>query len=171
MMGIYPDCPGNPTYQLVTPAFEEVRIKLNTDYYSGEELVITKEGSNNIFIDEVNWNNEVHNSFQVSHDQLTQGGTLSFTTNALPDGHDLKDRIAGMVYGTLIGDAAGGPTEFKYPLTRSKISQKTTPITKQDIEVFKERFKLTPYQQNPGMYNIWENDAPMGTVTDDSRLK
>ncbi|MEM9856830.1 MAG: GH92 family glycosyl hydrolase [Bacteroidota bacterium] len=171
MMGIYPDCPGNPTYQLVTPAFDEVRMKLNTDYYSGEELVITKEDSNNIFIDEVNWNNEVHNSFQVSHDQLTQGGTLSFTTKALPENHDLKDKIAGMIYGTLIGDAAGGPPEFKYPPNRSEISKKTTPITEEDIRTLKERFKLTPYQQNPGIYNIWEKDAPAGTVTDDSRWK
>ncbi|MEM7108774.1 MAG: GH92 family glycosyl hydrolase [Bacteroidota bacterium] len=171
MMGIYPDCPGNPTYQLVTPAFEEVRIKLNADYYTGEELVITKNGVNHVFIDKINWNKEVHDSFQISHKQLTEGGRLSLTTKALPEDHDLKDRIAGMIYGTLIGDAAGGPPEFKYPPNRSELSKKSTSITKQDIATLKDRFELTSYRQYPGLYNIWEKDAPAGTVTDDSRWK
>lgn len=171
MMGIYPDCPGKPLYQLTTPYFEEITLDLDDRFYPGEELVIRKEPGDHLFIDSIFWNGAVHSGYQVSHDQLTSGGVLNFHTQPLPDYDRLEAKIKGMVYGTLIGDAAGGPLEFKWPPRRSTISRQDTPLSAEDIKTLANKFKLGAYQQPVGLYNVWEKNALPGTVTDDSRWK
>ncbi len=171
MMGLYPDCPGKPEYQLTTSFFDQVAIKLDDRFYPGKELVIQKEPGGHLFIDSVFWQGRFHPKYKITHKEIVKGGVLDFRTKPLPQDHGLKEKIRGMVYGTLIGDAAGGPPEFKWPPQRSSISQKATPISQQDIKELASGFELKPYQQSVGLYNIWERDAPPGTVTDDSRWK
>ena len=43
MMGLYPDCPGDPSYTLTTPRFDRIEINLDPKYCDGRDrLVITK---------------------------------------------------------------------------------------------------------------------------------
>ncbi len=93
---------------------------------------------------------------------------------------NLRDRIFGMLLGSLIGDAAGGPLEFK---THDELSKHTTSIKQwSDDEVLDEEalrdraaaFTLLPYgdlRPETHSYGPWTTKAPAGTVTDDSRMK
>jgi predicted alpha-1,2-mannosidase len=80
MLGIYPHCPGDMRYAITSPVFDEVRIRLDPNYYPGTEIVIeaNKSESDAIFIDRLSWNGKKHRSFFIDHSQLVQGGVLSF---------------------------------------------------------------------------------------------
>lgn len=71
MMGLYPDCPGEPYYTLTTPVFDEVEI----DTAHGP-LKITKHGEG--YIKKIKINNKPYSKFRVSHDELIDGATLDF---------------------------------------------------------------------------------------------
>lgn len=71
MMGLYPTSPGIMDYATVTPAFEEIKITLNDDYFSGKTLLIAPiQGKPSTF------NGEKLNKGFISHDLLIQGGNL-----------------------------------------------------------------------------------------------
>lgn len=83
MLGIYPDCPGTPRYQLSTPVFDRITIKLDSRYYTGDQIVITKTGgkSKGEFerIASIALNDNSHNSYQIQHSDLVSGAELAFT--------------------------------------------------------------------------------------------
>lgn len=78
MMGLYPVAPGDMDFALVAPAFDEISIDLNNQYYSGEELRIkvnkTKMDAN--YIEGINFNDKSITGFFINHHKLVQGGTL-----------------------------------------------------------------------------------------------
>lgn len=80
MLGLYPHCPGDMTYTLVSPVFDKVTIHLNNKYYPGEKLTITTEKSlpDNQYIDEILINGNNHNGYFISHQELVNGGELTF---------------------------------------------------------------------------------------------
>lgn len=92
----------------------------------------------------------------------------------------LRDRIAGMLIGSLIGDAAGGPIEFK---THEELSQHDTSIKRWaaeevlDDDSLRDRataFELIPYDKirpDTHSYGPWTKNGPAGMLTDDSRMK
>ena len=84
----------------------------------------------------------------------------------------LDDRIAGLLYGAVIGDAAGGPDEFQSP-ERSLWTREDTVLTSEGRAELAARFRLKPYTRrpNPESYGQWASNAPAGTITDDSRYK
>ena len=67
MMGIYPDCPGDPSYTLTAPRFNKVELQNGT--------VITKDG--NGYVRKISVNGKTHGSFRISHSDLV-GSTLHF---------------------------------------------------------------------------------------------
>ena len=67
MMGIYPDCPGHPSYTLTAPRFDKVELQNGT--------VITKDG--NGYVRKISVNGKTHGSFRISHFDLV-GSTLHF---------------------------------------------------------------------------------------------
>ncbi len=75
-LGLYQIAPGNPYYELTCPITNKASIKLE----NGKTLnVITNDGSGKkMYIDSVYFNGEkVEGSF-ISHEELLNGGTLSF---------------------------------------------------------------------------------------------
>lgn len=68
MMGIYPDCPGEPSYTLTVPRFDRVELQNGT--------VITKVGDG--YIRKISVNGKTHGSFRISHSDLV-GSSLHFT--------------------------------------------------------------------------------------------
>ena len=58
----------------------------------------------------------------------------------------LESKIEGMLIGSAIGDAAGGPVEFVVPPERSYWSTTDQKITKEGIEALGGLFKLRPYR-------------------------
>ena len=80
MMGLYPDCPANPVYQLTSPVFDKVTILLNNKYYSGNSFVIQKgqDTDNKMYIESIYLNGEKISGYSLKHSTLSKGGILSF---------------------------------------------------------------------------------------------
>ncbi|WP_308991314.1 GH92 family glycosyl hydrolase [Mariniflexile litorale] len=68
----------NPEYQIGSPLFNKITIKLNSDYYSGKEFVIQaeKNSTENLYINAVDFNNKKIDNFSIKHSDITNGGTL-----------------------------------------------------------------------------------------------
>lgn len=90
------------------------------------------------------------------------------------------DRCAGLLWGSLIGDAMGGPLEFANSQQRKghvvdcRSWPRTKRINKSTISDIAARATLMSYavvRPDPAPYGPWVQEAPAGTVTDDSRFK
>jgi ADP-ribosylglycohydrolase len=98
-----------------------------------------------------------------------------------PDTVDgLQERIRGLLLGTYLGDALGGPIEFQPPDQVARIAD--APKTWRDDEVLDanarrqaaDRLRLRSYRElrpTPESYAHWLPHAEAGTITDDSRHK
>lgn len=123
-------------------------------------------------------------------DWLRADGTVATESGGNPDEKarnrtctdqpDLEQRILGMLLGTLIGDAAGGPVEFHQPqglddwLPGCRNWEAQRVLTSADLKRFASSFRLLPYaplRPEPSPYGQWTPKAMPGTVTDDTRHK
>jgi ADP-ribosylglycohydrolase len=90
-------------------------------------------------------------------------------------------KVKGLLYGTLIGDALGGPIEFQ---SHPDIQATTNPpkwwtdtaevINEQQLKSAAGRIYLREYKYllpQPQSYGNWNKNAAPGSVTDDSRNK
>ncbi len=68
----------NPSYQIGSPLFKKITLKLNPDYYTGKTFVIKapENSKENIYITKIELNHNVLNGQQISHDDITKGGEL-----------------------------------------------------------------------------------------------
>jgi ADP-ribosylglycohydrolase len=91
-----------------------------------------------------------------------------------------SDRALGMLYGSLIGDALGGPIEFLphervatiMPAARSWADDRQ--LTGDDLEQLAASLSMLSYAElrpDPAPYGPWIRQAAAGTITDDSRHK
>ena len=76
MMGLYPDCPGEPYYTLTTPRFE--RVEIDTDHGT---LTITTEGEGD-YISGVVLGGKQVNKYRISHDELMKSKELKIILKA-----------------------------------------------------------------------------------------
>ncbi|WP_216616624.1 GH92 family glycosyl hydrolase [Marinifilum caeruleilacunae] len=86
----------NPRYEIGSPIFEKITIKLNNDYYPGNQFVIeTKNNSSkNRYIQSALLNSKNHKQFWFYHKDLIKGGKLVLNMGDLPNkqwGTDLDD--------------------------------------------------------------------------------
>lgn len=72
MMGLYPDCPGEPYYTLTTPRFSN--IELDTEHGT---ITIATEGEGD-YIESVKLGGKTTNRYRISHDELINAKTLTF---------------------------------------------------------------------------------------------
>lgn len=81
-LGLFQLCPGHPSYVLGSPLFPKVTVNLS----SGRTLVITGEGnsSENVYARQVAWNSEPHRKLWIAHEELAQGGELTFVMDSQP---------------------------------------------------------------------------------------
>lgn len=80
MMGFYPTCPGDMTYQLCSPVFDRVTILLDSEYYPGKKFVIEADnaGTDNWAIQKIELNGKPHKTYQIDHRQIIDGGCLKY---------------------------------------------------------------------------------------------
>ncbi|MBI9070188.1 MAG: GH92 family glycosyl hydrolase [Melioribacteraceae bacterium] len=80
-------CSVNPYYDLSSPLFDKVTIKLDEKYYSGNELVITteKKSRNDIYIQSVSFNGKELNSLKIPHAEIIKGGELKYILGNKPN--------------------------------------------------------------------------------------
>ena len=67
-----------PTFQLGSPLFDEVIIKLDKNYYSGKELIIKtiNNSKENIYIQDVTFNGKILDKFWIERNRVMKGGEL-----------------------------------------------------------------------------------------------
>ena len=77
----------NSSYEMTTPLFDEIEIKLNSTYYPGDKFIITTENSSeeNIFIQHAKLNGENWRHFKFSHDIFSKGGELNLLLGSKPN--------------------------------------------------------------------------------------
>lgn len=65
----------NPVYEIGSPAFDKVTIRLNQDYYQGESFTIkTIENSeDNLYIKTIRLNEESLSGFKMNHADIVKG--------------------------------------------------------------------------------------------------
>lgn len=84
---------------------------------------------------------------------------------------DLHTRVMGMLYGTAIGDAAGGPVEFIEPALGKSIWKPDTQLSAQHVQALRSRLQLRDATREAEPFGYWLANAPAGTITDDTRFK
>jgi predicted alpha-1,2-mannosidase len=74
MLGFYPLCPGSGEYIITTPAFEEIRIKLQ----DGKYFTVKSQGldENSLYIKSATLNGQRFKGSVLKHKDIIQGGTV-----------------------------------------------------------------------------------------------
>jgi len=81
-LGFYPVNPVSGDYVLGSPAVDSAHIQLE----NGRQLLINtqNQAADHVYVQAVLWNGQLHNGFTISHQQLMQGGELTFIMSATP---------------------------------------------------------------------------------------
>ncbi|MBD3338401.1 MAG: glycoside hydrolase family 92 protein, partial [Candidatus Lokiarchaeota archaeon] len=82
-MGMYPVLVGDPVFQLSTPIFDKIMIRLaNQKTFT----IVTENFSNtSYYIKSATLNGEPFNQSYITHDQIVNGGTLVIRTSTEPN--------------------------------------------------------------------------------------
>jgi putative alpha-1,2-mannosidase len=82
-LGFYPFAPGSDEYQIGSPSVEHAVIQLE----NGKRFVIeTKNQSEqNVYVQKILLNGKVLNRTYLTHQEIINGGTLSFYMSATPN--------------------------------------------------------------------------------------
>jgi len=77
----------NPSFQIGSPLFDTVRIKLNPDYYPGKEFVIETDGNtaDNLYIQSLELNGRKYDTVQLPFADIVKGGKLKVSLGAQPN--------------------------------------------------------------------------------------
>lgn len=77
----------NPAYQITSPVFDEITIKLDPKYYSGKEFKIKTHNNSkeNCYIQKTELNAQPLNTYWFGHDQFAAGGNLEIWLGNKPN--------------------------------------------------------------------------------------
>ncbi len=75
-----------PYYEITTPIFDRVTIRLNPDYYTGKEFVITAHDNSpeNCYIRRAELNGDAWDYAQFDHETFSRGGSLTLWLGSEP---------------------------------------------------------------------------------------
>ncbi|HWY29892.1 MAG TPA: GH92 family glycosyl hydrolase [Candidatus Acidoferrum sp.] len=83
MMGFYPVTPGVPIYDLCSPVFDRVTIRLPG---GGDFTIVCRDNSaNDKYIQSVRWNGRLQQKVWISHADLIKGGKLELQMGNIPN--------------------------------------------------------------------------------------
>lgn len=82
-MGFYPTCPGNPTYQIGSPAFKKVSINLANG--KAFTIIANNNSKENVYIQSATLNGESYTKSWIHHDDILKGSTLVFEMGSEPN--------------------------------------------------------------------------------------
>lgn len=77
----------NPVYEITSPVFDEIRIKLDPNYYDGKEFIITVNNNSeeNCYIQKAELNGKPLNNFWFTHEAFSKGGALELWLGSEPN--------------------------------------------------------------------------------------
>ncbi|MFT7033023.1 MAG: putative alpha-1,2-mannosidase [Cyclobacteriaceae bacterium] len=85
--GIHPVAPGENRYEITSPVFNRVEIKLDPKYAKGETFTIVANNNSdeNIYIQSAKLNGKNWNNCWITHEQLAAGGVLELKMGKQPN--------------------------------------------------------------------------------------
>ena len=85
-IGIHPIAPGDNKYQITSPVFNDIEIKLDTNYYTGKtfKIIANNNSKENIYIQSMKLNGKPLNRYWITHQEITQGGVLEMEMGPKP---------------------------------------------------------------------------------------
>lgn len=86
-MGFHPLCPGETRYELTTPVFDRIEIKLDRRYAKAKTFTITTEGNgpDACYIQSATLNGKPYNRCYIDHADIVAGGKLHFVLGRTPN--------------------------------------------------------------------------------------
>lgn len=77
----------NPSFQIGSPLFDKITVRLNPDYYEGEEFVIRTEGntSENMYVGSIELDGKPVDTVQLPLSEIGKGGTLTVRLSSEPN--------------------------------------------------------------------------------------
>lgn len=77
----------HPQFQIGTPLFDKVTIRLNRDYYPGEQFVIEakKSAADDCYLQSVSLNGQAQESVQIPFEEVVKGGNLTLELSSQPN--------------------------------------------------------------------------------------
>jgi putative alpha-1,2-mannosidase len=80
-------CSQQPVYELTSPVFDEITIKLHPQYYKGAEFTIKtyNNAKENRYIQRTALNGQSFYDFRLPHSKFAEGGVLELWLGAKPN--------------------------------------------------------------------------------------
>ena len=77
----------NPTYEITSPVFDEITIRLNPKYYKGKTFKIKTHNNSeeNCYIQKAKLNGAIHNKYWFPHGEYAKGGVLELWLGDKPN--------------------------------------------------------------------------------------
>ncbi len=85
-VGIHPICPGDTHYEITSPVFNKIDIKLDSRYAFGTQFTIeaVNNSPENIYIQNAVLNGKPYHKCYLTHDDIVRGGKIILTMGACP---------------------------------------------------------------------------------------
>jgi len=85
--GLHPVCPGDMRYEITSPVFNRVEIKLDPGYAKGETFTIiaNHNSADKVYIQSAKLNGLDWNKCWITHEQIASGGTLELEMGSEPN--------------------------------------------------------------------------------------
>lgn len=85
-IGFHPIAPGNTRYELTSPVFDRITIKLDKKYASGKTFTIIAKNNSagNIYIQGATLNGKRYDKCYIRHDDIIKGGVLELEMGSEP---------------------------------------------------------------------------------------
>jgi len=85
--GFHPVCPGSTRYEITSPVFTTIDIKLDPEYAKGKTFKIIAQGnsSENIYIQSATLNGKTYNKCYIDHADIVAGGILELKMGNKPN--------------------------------------------------------------------------------------
>ena len=85
--GIHPVCPGDTRYEICSPVFSRIAIRLDPTYASGKTFTIIAHDNSpeNVYIQGATLNGRPYPYCHIDHTQIAAGGTLELTMGPKPN--------------------------------------------------------------------------------------
>lgn len=77
----------HPQFQIGAPLFDKVTVRLNRDYYPGEQFVIEarKSAADDCYLQSVSLNGQARESVQIPFEEVVKGGNLTLELSSQPN--------------------------------------------------------------------------------------
>ncbi len=84
--GLTQGCPGDPRFEIFTPMFDKVTVKLDPEYAKGKSFVITSrnQSPDNLYIQAATLNGQPLNRCWLNYAEIAAGGTLELVLGPRP---------------------------------------------------------------------------------------